>query len=603
MTEYQNPIAQQQSRRVIAWSRVLIICIVCAMLLQLARVAQLKIRPEPQLLATVGSPTSSRVELVRRGDVLDRRGRIAATSTLGYRLFVDPAQVSDINTIAVELAQLIDMDPVKIDKAILPRRDRRYAPISDILEDWQVEAIRAARLRGVGLEPRLVRQYPHGSLAANVIGMVGFEHTGLGGLEHVHNDRLAPSNGRLTYLRDARRRALWIEPVDYRPGQAGQTLQLSIDLVIQELAETRLQQAVTDYGAAGGRVIVLDSQTGEILAMIDIGQAYWDNDRENDEPATTGDTDQTHTIAPTVNNQSPLQQALRRNRCVTDPYEPGSTFKPFIWAVATALGKADPEEILKTPGPGAIHRTSRGRPIRDAFPYADATWHETLVRSLNSGMAIVAERLTEREMRDAILQYGFGSLTRAGMPGETAGIVTDADKWTHFTQTSVPMGHEIAVTPLQMVRAFSVFARDGTLPQLRTTAVQSDEYHVEVVRRVLPEWVVLAARQAMRDVARRIQGTSYEMFGKSGTAQLPRPDGKGYYEDRYVSSFIAAAPFEDPRIVVLCVLDDPDKSKGHFGGRIAGPVVRDIIEETLTYLGVPPTARDQDPLSLPGGED
>lgn len=583
-----NPLAQHQSKRVIAWGRVLVLCIVCAMLLQLARVAQLKVSPAPRLLETVGSPVSTRAELTRRGDVVDRRGRIAATSTLGYRLFVDPSEVRDLATIAVDLAHLTGMDPVDIDKAILPRRDRRYAPIGDVLEDWQVEAIRAARIRGVGLEPRLVRHYPQGELAANLLGIVGFEHTGLGGFEHVHDDRLAPNNGRLTFLRDARRRALWIEPANYSPGQSGDTLHLSIDLVIQEIATRRIEQAVEKYDAAGGRVVVLDTRTGEILAMVDVGEDRWEA-RSAASDANSGATTASEPSSLMAHGSS-LSPALRRNRCVTDPYEPGSTFKPFIWAAATELGKAKPEETLKTPPPGAVYRTSRGRSIRDAFPHANATWHDTLVRSLNSGMAIVAERMSERDMRDAVARFGFGSTTRAGLPGETAGIVTNARHWNHYTQTSVPMGHEIAVTPLQMVRAFSVFARDGTLPQVRTTAVNAREYQVELIHRVLDESTVLLARDAMRDAAARLESHKYEIFGKSGTAQLPRSDGRGYHENRYVSSFIAGAPFDDPRIVVVCVIDDPDKDKGHFGGRIAGPVVREVIEETLTYLGIAPSS-------------
>ncbi len=566
-----------QAQRISAWGRVFVIVIVAAMVLQLVRVAQLKVSPEPRLLETVGSPVSSRTELARRGDVLDQRGRVAATSSLGYRLFVDPQEVRDLSTIAVDLAHLLRIDPVEIDKEILPRRDRRYVVIEHLLEDWQVDAIRAARLRGVGLEPRLVRHYPQGELAASIVGMVGFEHTGLGGVEHRHNTRLAPEAGRLTYLRDARRQALWIEPTGYRPALAGEDLHLSIDLVVQEIVSRRINTVVQEYNAGGGRAVVMDVRTGEILAMVDVlnPREGWDE----------------HTEDP----NRKIHPALGRNRCVTDPYEPGSTFKPFIWAVATELGRVQPNEVLKTPPPGVVFRTSRGRSIRDAFNFADATWLETLIKSLNSGMAIVAERMTEREMREAVTRFGFGAATRSGLPGETGGIVTRPGDWTHYTQTSVPMGHEIAVTPLQMVRAFSAFARDGTLPPVRTTAVRRSDTSVEVIERVLPESIALLTRRAMRDVmtegtGRRAQSELYELFAKSGTAQLPRRDGRGYHQDRYVASFIGGAPFSEPRIVVVCVVDDPDKSIGHFGGAIAGPVVRDIIDETLTYLGVQPCA-------------
>jgi cell division protein FtsI/penicillin-binding protein 2 len=572
-----HPLHDAQTKRIDAWGRVFIALIIVTLAVQLGRVAQLKLAPDPRLGAVVGSPISTRPELTRRGDILDRRGRVIATSTIGFRLFVDPTLVDDLSTIAVELADVLKIDPVEVDRRIIPRVDRRYVVIEHLLEEWQVDAIRHARLRGVGLEPRFVRHYPHDEVGANLAGMVGFEHTGLAGFEHVFDNDLAPSPGRLTFLRDVRRRALWIDPTGYEPGRPGEQRRLSIDLVVQEIAERRLREAVLEFNAGGGRLVVLNVLTGEILALADAlhpeprpeAAAYFNDPLRGVHPA------------------------LGRNRCVTDPYEPGSTFKPFIWAVATELGHARPENVLKTPAPGSVHRTSRGRSIRDAFNHVDADWRTVLMKSLNSGMAIVAERMSDREMQDAVRRFGFGSRTHCGLPGETAGIVTGPLQWSHYSQTSVAMGHEIAVTPVQMVRAFAAFARDGTLPRLRMIATAPADHEIAIIQRAISEDVALLTRATMRDAmtegtGRRAQSTLYQLFAKSGTAQLPRKDGRGYHENRYVASFIAGAPFTDPRIVVLCVLDDPDRTRGHFGGTIAGPVVRDVIDETLTYLGVPP---------------
>ena len=215
-----------------------------------------------------------------------------------------------------------------------------------------------------------------------------------------------------------------------------------------------------------------------------------------------------------------------------------------------------------------------------------------LVKSHNSGMAICDERMTDHEMQEALARFGSGATTACGLPGESAGLLTPPKQWSHYTQTSVPMGHEIAVTAVQMVRAFSVFARDGTMPALRITALRPRDERFPFVCRVLSEPVVAAVRAALRAVVtegtgRAARSRTYRIFGKSGTPQLPRPDGGGYYEDRYRSTFIGAAPLESPRIVVLCVIDDPERSTGYFGGATAGPVVRDIIDETLAYLGVP----------------
>jgi cell division protein FtsI (penicillin-binding protein 3) len=563
-----------QADRSLAWSRLLITMIVLAFIVVLGRVVQLKLQPDPRLAAAVGSPLSKTGEIGRRGDILDRKGRVIATSAIGHRLFVDPQEVEDYSTIAVDIAHLIGGDPVEIDIELHKRPDSRYVVVSQLLESWQVEAVRTAGLKGVVLEPRPVRHYPYGELGAALVGTVGFENTGLTGVEHQLNETLAPNHGKLTYLRDARRRPLWITPDDYTPSEAGADVRLSIDLVIQQIAEQRLAEQVEAMNAGGGRIIVLDPHTGEILALHDIL-----NPREGWEEQTE---DPFRDIHP----------ALGRNRCLTDPYEPGSTFKPFVWATATELGLAEPDEMLRTPGGPPGHRTSYGRIIRDAHYYGPSSWRKVLVKSMNSGMAIIAERMTHQQLRDVIERFGFGEKTYCGLKGETTGIITSAKDWSKYTQCSVAMGHEIAVTPVQMVRAFSAFARDGTTPALRLTCAEADEPYL-FERRALPERVVLQTREVLRDVmtqgsGRKAQSEKYQLFGKSGTAQLPKKTGGGYHEDRYVSSFIAGAPYEHPRIVVLCVIDDPDKSRGHYGGAIAGPVVRDVIDDVLGYLGVKP---------------
>ena len=575
----ETQLRSHQSNRAVAWTKLVVFVMIAGLGVLLVRVGQMKMRPDPQLAQVVSPRLSSLSELGKRGDLLDARNRLLATSTVAYRLFVDPTTVSDTHTVAVDIAEAIDADPVQIDRMILQRPGRRYVVIDHELEDWQAQAIRQAKLTGVGLQPRLVRHNPNGEVAAGVIGKVGFEHTGLAGMELLFDETLTPRDGRLTYLRDANRRALWIDPEAHRPGVDGRDVQLSIDLVIQKFVEERLGQAVTEFNAGGGRAIVLDCRTGEILAMCDLL-----NPRPGWDEVTT---DPGRAIHP----------ALGRNRCVTDPYEPGSTFKPFVWAVATELGKAQPDEILPTPSGPAYH-TSQGRRIRDSHYHGPVSWQRVLVKSINSGMAIVAERMSHDELQGAVAKFGFGRKTGCGLPGESAGLVTSVANWSHHTQTSVPMGHEIAVTPVQMVRAFSVFARDGTLPSLRITAQTPEGEMYPVRHQVIPAEVAKLVRGVLREVmlegtGRRAQSDQYRIFAKSGTAQLPKPEGGGYFEDRYVSSFIGGAPLKNPRIVVLCVMDDPDKSIGHYGGAIAGPVVRDIIDHTLTYLGVQPDVANE----------
>ncbi len=537
------------------------------------RVISLKI-DTPQELISIAIPRNSTItEIATRGSLLDRRGRILAGSRVGYKLFADPEGIKDLEELAFELGEKLQIPPADIERKIRQSSSRRYVVIVDLLEQWQVDLIRESSYKNVGLEARLVRSYPHGNSVASLVGLVGDEHTGLAGLEHSLNNSLDGTTGTIVRLRDSDKDTLWVDPINYKPKSDGDNVQLTIDVVIQEIAMNYLQAAVLKCNAGGGRVVVLDPKTGGILAMADIL-----NPREN---WTQEVSDPSRDIDP----------RLGRNRCLTDPYEPGSTFKPFVWSFATELGKATEDEILPTPS-GSPHRTTFGRMIRDAHYYGPSTWQKVLIKSMNSGMAIIAERLTYEEMRSGITGFGFGSPTYIGLAGETSGIMTSGKNWSPYTQTSVAMGHEIAVTLLQMAQGFCAFARDGSLPQLRLIAQK--EPSVPIVKQAITPEIALITRNIMAKVmtegtGRKSQSDLYDLFGKSGTAQLPRADGKGYFEDRYTASFVAGAPLLDPAVVVVCVIDDPDKKIAHYGGEVAGPVVRDIINDTLEYLGVAPT--------------
>jgi cell division protein FtsI (penicillin-binding protein 3) len=574
-----------QCRRLDSWATCSLVLIAALLSTSVLRVVQLKLWPDDRLAAATGTLVSSMREPGRRGDLFDRRGRLIATTTLGYRAYLDPAEVEDLGTIAIDIEQLIGLNPLATDRALEPRLDTRYVPISGILEPWQVDQLQQSTLRGVGIEPRLVRNYPHGQIGQQLIGAVGFEHTGLGGLEHVLDTSLNYKDGKLTYTRDVNRRPLWIQPGDYTPHRDGANHTLTIDIVLQQFAEQRLNQEVMQRNASGGRLVVLDPSTGELLA---IAEAV--NHEQLERPDA-------------LVQHAPSHPRLTRARSGSDPYEPGSTFKPFVWAGATESGVVTPDEILPTPT-GTPHRTNGGRRIRDVHYYGPSSWQKVLVKSMNSGMAIVAERLSHAQMRHIVARFGFGQKTNCGLPGETAGLVTTPEKWSDYSQVSVGMGHEIGVTPLQMVRAFSVFCSEGKMPALRLLSPDrvADTLAVPIQHQVLDPAVANLTRQTMRMVmtegtGRKSQSTQYQLFGKSGTAQLPRAQGGGYHEDRYVSSFIAGAPLAAPRLVVLCVIEDPDKRRGpYYGGLVAGPVVRDVMDFALPYLGV--TSDIESPLAL-----
>jgi len=585
---------------------ILLSLVAVVLLANIARVVQLKIAPHPELLEAAGRRESKVREIALRGEILDRRGRVLAVSVVGHRLFVDPAFIWERGWDRVKRGRRADPDsPVEADpfrdaaqaigfaigvepsallERLRQRADARYLVLVDHLEDWQLEAVQSLKMAGVGIEPKLTRDYPAGSLAARIIGRVGFDSHGQSGIELARNRSMAPVDGSMTYLRNAGRMPLWIERDGYQPAVDGEPIRLTIDAVIQEIVERRLVEAVDRWNAAGGRMVVVDVETGDVLAMAD----------EMRQRAGVRE------VAPPDARR--IDPALGRNRCLTDPYEPGSTFKPFVWAWATKLGVFKPESMLPLPS-GGPHRTSFGRLIRDVKYYGPNTWRFVLVKSLNAGMAIAAERMKFKDMQACLKAFGFGSKTNIGLGGETGGIVTSPKHWRATTQTSVCMGHEIAVTPLQMARAFLVFCRDGTMPPLRLLMPDGGEETKAGIssdsegERVLPEAIAQLTREVMSEVmaegtGRKAQSTDFRIFGKTGTAQLPKPNGRGYFEDRYVASFVGGAPLERPRIAVVAVIDDPDRRKGHFGGETAAPLARDVIDETLRYLGATP---DQDP--------
>lgn len=633
-----DPALEQRARRLATWSAVLLGAVGLGLVATAVRVVQLKVAPEPRLVAAMERRDGTPIHHVRRperqprGVVFDARGQVVAMDVPSHRLFIDPRLVwreaatrleqaerarrraeargetppqtelslDPIGDAVVAAAERIGESPARMLREVMGRippdlltlradvdetdlaRLPRYVVLKDRLEDSEVERLRGARIVGVGVEDRPHRVYPFGRIAASLIGFVGAEHTGLGGVEFRKERSLKPTPGTLVRLVDNRNQTIAIPADGFRPGEAGGSIQISIDMGVQELVEKVCDELAETANAGGVRCMVVDVETGEIVAMYDALRMNTGRSPIAKDPGRA------------------IHPALGRNRCVTDPYEPGSTFKSFVWAYATKLGKVRPEDTLATPAAGG-HVVSDGRSrrvIRDVKYYGPSTWRQVLERSMNAGMSIVAMRMTKKEMQDAVRVFGFGKRTDCGVPGESAGQVTAPRDWTMvYTQCSVAMGHEIGVTVAQMLRAFTAFCRDGTMVELSLERLPPDRE--PRATRVLPEPVALATRDAMRGVL--LEGTGrranafamYEVFGKSGTAQLPKPNGGGYHEDRYVSSFIAGAPFDRPKIAVLVVVDDPDRHRlGHNrygGGAIAGPAAVRIINETLQYLGVPAT--------------
>lgn len=587
------------------------------------RTVQLQTMPEAELAAFVTERLSTRQREGARGDIVDRRGRLLASTRVGYRVFVDPCKLEPpYGQLIHDLARVTGVPHHEVAERLLPKLELsrrrvetgdsplRYVSIGGILDDGQYADAIELDHKGVHLETRSVREYPAGEIVANLVGKVGVDHNGLLGIESTRDRDMKPSPGTLTYTRDARGNALWVSNGAFQSSGKGEAVRLSIDLVLQEIAREELERGVLEANAAGGRLVIADPATGEILAMVDHvremeGLTPFDLKNPPRRDVTDAGSVRFETIKAPGDVPHP---AMRRNRCVEDLYEPGSTFKSFVWSVITERGHAKANETIDTHK--GLWKTKYGRTVKDVTPKDELSWSDVLVHSSNIGMAQVAERMSFSETRRGLERFGFGLRTGVDLPGESAGLLTSARDWSKYTQTSVAMGYEVGVTPVQMVRAFCAFARDGddagTLPTLRLSSSAKDGVDQGVRYRVLEPWVVYLAREAMERVAQaminRYVNTKdnespfrYRVFGKSGTAEIVRPDGRGYFRNQHNSSFLGAAPAEAPRLVVLVVIDDPGpervRNRTHFGSAVAGPVVCRVVERALGYLGVPPETR------------
>jgi cell division protein FtsI/penicillin-binding protein 2 len=632
--------------RIALWSRVLVGCVAGAIALTAVRVAQLKSAPSEQLVRSMERPngqlTQQRAaeEPEPRGRIVDRVGRLLALDTVGGRLFIDvrdlyadaldraqraerkvraraddgeaalvgatPPTLDPIGDLAIELARPLGVpagDVVARIHAKVPaelrmlardmsaedwKRLPRFVILSENLNDAQIDALAEAKrtagprglIRGAHVQPKSVRLRPFEELAASLIGRTRPDGVGQSGAEHRDDRELAPTPGRTLYFADSRGQVISVPADGHLAGEPGQEVRLSIDMVVQEVVEREINRTVLESNSGGARCLVVCVETGEILAA-------YDTLRKN-----TGRTP----IAEDPNRA--LDPSLARLRWVTDPFEPGSIFKPFVWGWAIDIGKARANETIRLPeGPLTVADGRARRTIREAHSssYGTKSWHDCLTKSVNAGMATVALRMSTQEMKDCLASFGFGMRTGIGLGGESAGIMPPPDEWTNRTraQVSVSFGQGIAVTPLQLMHAFTAFCRDGTMVPL---ALEPRDPRVCVAdRRALGESAAMVTREVMQDVI--TQGTGKKLkdilrftaFGKSGTAQLVNPKG-GYYDGRYISSFILGAPFDDPKIAVLVTIEDPDKvkTKGSYGGgALAGPCAAHIVNGTLEYLGVP----------------
>jgi cell division protein FtsI (penicillin-binding protein 3) len=504
-----------------------------------------------------------------RGPILDRNGYALAVSAAVESVYALPARISDRAAVAAALAPHLGERPRDIEQRLAS--DRPFVWVKVKIPPAVAEAIRARRLAGIGTVPETLRFYPSRDLAAHVLGFVGRDDRGLEGVELAHDRTLAGEAGLALVERDALGREMTGQPTILKTPTPGTGLVLTLDATVQYLAERELDAAWRATGAKAGMVLVMDPRTGEILAMA---------------------------MRPTFNpNTYHLAAAeLWRNRAVTDPFEPGSTFKAILAAAALEEGVARPGDRFYGEQ-GLI--TIANRTIHDWKKYGWLTFQQVFQFSSNVGAIKVGLQLGRERYYRHIAGFGFGSLTGMGLPGESRGQIRPPARWSGLSLASISIGQEVSVTGVQMLAAFGAIANGGRLMQPFIVRALLDRDGREV-RRMEPQAVrqVVSPHTAatLTDILTSVvaDGTGqkaivqgYAVAGKTGTAQKPDPVTHVYSRKPGVLSFIGFVPSSAPRLVILALLDEPKTVV--WGSEAAAPIFAAVAAPVLRHLDVPPT--------------
>jgi cell division protein FtsI (penicillin-binding protein 3) len=506
-----------------------------------------------------------------RGSILDVRGRVLAESIAAESIYADPQAITDRRAAAKALAGLhgIGLTAREIDAKL--RGNGSFAWIARQLPLEVTAEARKLKLPGIYFLEAHRRSYPRATLASNVIGYVGLDGDGLAGIEHSFDEQVRGTPGKVTLLRDARRGVYLVGGDGANRPRDGHHVVLTIDSVVQFIAERALEQAMTKYRATGGSVLVMDPNDGSILAMAS---------------APTFDPNRFREFAPVA----------WRNRNIQDLYEPGSTFKVVTAAAGLEEHLVTPSQIIDC-GNGTITIGNITISEHDGHRYNLLSFEDVIVNSSNVGTVRVGLALGQQRFYQWIRRFGFGERTGLPLPGEASGLLRGTEKWTQVSPASIAIGQEIGVTPLQITRAVAAVATGGMMVEPRIVQRVIDDEGKTVYepprhapKRVMSEKTAAVLNEILKAVVKRGTGeraalAEHVVAGKTGTAQ--KAGRGGYSADRHVGSFAGYAPADQPRLAILVVIDEPHGE--YYGGAVAAPVFREVAEATLRYLGVAPS--------------
>ena len=493
-----------------------------------------------------------------RGRVADRNGDVLAISTPMKSVWAIPTDARLTPQQTQQLAQLLETDAREMARKLAS--DKGFVFLQRQIPPDVGEKVAALKLPGVGQSKEYRRYYPTGEMTAHIVGFTGMDDKGLEGVELAYQSQLLGHPGSRSVIKD--RRGQIVEDVgSIKPPQDGKDIRLALDSKIQYLAYSQLKLAIAENKAKAGGAIVVDAKTGEVLAL-----ANW----------------------PTYNpnNREHLSGAQLRNRAVTDTFEPGSTLKPFTIALALEKGKFRFDSIIDC-APGRM--TIGNATISDAHPHGALTVAQVIQKSSNVGAAKIAGTLAAQDMWTMFDAVGFGQVPQLGFPGEVGGRLRPWKHWRPIEQATMSYGHGISVSLMQLVHAYTVFARDGDLIPLslmRTDALPLNGAPVFSQQTAREVRAMLEMAVQAGGTAPKAQIPGYRVAGKTGTAHKLEA---GQYANKYVSSFVGFAPASDPRLIVAVMIDEPGGAK-HYGGDVAGPVFAGVMSGALRTLGIAPDA-------------
>lgn len=536
--------------------------------LQVVKSSEYRKKLEPQQKLTIS-------QNAQRGVIVDSRGRCLAVSKPVETVFVDPVILKDHKETAMKLQEILNEPGYKISEKILSKPNSRFIKIKSPISAIEREDVLKEKIYGVGISKQWKRDYPMGSLFCHVVGIEACDEKWCEGLERRYYDILSGFEGSKTFYVDTFRKPIGIGGEESLP-VVGTSLVLTLDSTIQKFTRDELFERCKEYQAQAGMAIVIRPDTGEILSM----SCYPDFD-----PASL--------------TSSPDS---RRNRIITDPFEPGSIFKPIFTAIAMDMGVINKHSKIFCEN-GSY--SGKGFGIIGEYgnhSYGNLTPGEILVHSSNIGMAKMGQMMDKKfgkeKIYDAIRLFGFGEKTAVDLPGESSGILNPVQQWNGYSVTRIPYGQEISVTAMQVARAYCILANGGrpVTPHVVKAFVDSNGKTIKLQKKqnnagyiIKPEVANWIIQDALCDVVKDGTGKKaaledYTVFGKTGTANIAV---NGHFDNQsYVASFAGGAPAENPEIVVLVSICKPNRrlGKGYTGGTVAAPVMGKITQKTLDYL-------------------